>query len=381
MNRRQLIFLGAAALIIAVLAVFLSQRQAGQHAPAQRTRLFPELESALNTVTRVQIHGAGAAPFTIRREGETWRVKEKAAYPADFKRLKETLISLARLERVEAMTRRQENYPRLGVADMDKAEGNTREVQVWAHGETPLASVLIGNTGSNGHSYVRKTGEAQSWLGSVSLNVPGRAQDWLDRELVDLEVNRVQRVDLHPGGDDGETYSVVRTDATGFHLEPLPEGRRARPGQLQRIGSALSRLQLSDVMADAQAPSGGAPWSEAVFRTHDGLVIQVRSRKLEDKHYLKLATRFESTPPPNEAPGSGDQATGDREKDRPAPEQVRAEAKRLQQRFEGRTFVVPGYAATPLGLTIEDLTEEDKPQERSEQDKPQQGQAQDQQAD
>lgn len=371
MNRRQLIFLGVAALLMVVLATFLSQRQAAQHAPAQRARLFPGLESALNTVTRVQIHGAGEAPFTIEREGGVWRIKEKANYPADFKRLKETLISLARLEGVEAMTRKPENYPRLGVADLDKAEGNTREIRVWAEGETetPLVSLLIGNTGPDGHSHVRKPGEAQSWLGSLRLDVPGRAQDWLDKELISLAVNRVQRVDLHPA--DGKAYSVIRADATGFRLEPLPEGRRARPAQLQRVASALSRLELSDVMADDQAPAGDARWSEAVFYTHDGLVVQVRSRKHDDKHYLRLATRFEPVPETQQAQGSSKQSQGDQAKEDSDPGTVRSEAERLQQRFEGRTFVVPGYAATPLGLSLEDLTEADKGEPKDTQDKPQ----------
>ncbi len=367
MNRRQLIFLGVTALIVALLATFVSQRQAAQHAPAQRARLFPELESALNTLTRVQIHGAGETPFTIHREGETWRIKEKANYPADFKRLKQTLISLARLEGVEAMTRKPENYAKLGVADIDNAEGSTREIQVWGDAENPLASVLVGNTGPDGHSYVRRTGEAQSWLGSLMLDVPGRAQDWLDKELIGLAVNRVQRVDVHPAH--GKAYSVIRADATGFRLEPLPEGRRARPAQLQRVASALGSLRLSDVMADDQVPAGDAPWSEAVFRTHDGLVIRIRSRKQDDRHYLRLAARFEpvATPTPDET------------KDRPDPDKVRAEAERLQQRFEGRTFVVPGYAATALTLGLEDLTEADKAEDKGKESSPQetseQGQA------
>lgn len=367
MSSKQFAILAAAAVILAVLALVVANVESGRHEAAPQTRLYPDLEAKLNDIARVAVQRAGNAPVNIEREGDRWKVVEKGGYRADLERLRDGLINLARAELIEAKTQNPENYVKLGVQAIDKAQADTQEIKLWTEqGGDPLVHLLIGKTGTAGGSYVRKAEDAQSWLASQRLSFPAEAEDWLDKDLINIENQRIARIEVRRGEADGYVLFKSAPKATSFELESVPQAKQVKAHEVRRLSSALGNLQLDDVLAAGQSPDAEGAWHQAVFKTFDGLLIKAQSRETDNKHYLKLAAHFDpelvKTDEGAPAAKTDDAST----EAAPTIANAKAEAERLQQQLNGWTFVIPAYKATALQLSRDELLEDE---EKSNEDK------------
>jgi len=368
MNRKQLIVLGVAAAVVAILAVVIGNIQSGRHEATPQGRLYPTLETQLNSVTRVSVQRAGDTPVTVVRENDRWTVVEKAGYPADVGRLRKALVSLANANLVEAKTRNPDRYPKLGVQDIEKAEADAQHVALWDKEGKPLIQILIGKTGKGVGSYARKVGDEQSWLLSEQISIPATAEDWLDKNLIQLNTERVQRVDVRP--IEGSAFALIKPDPQqkDFQLEDVPEGKRTKAGQPQRLAAALSRVTLDDVITDEQILESDTDWHITDFKTFDGLHLEAKLRTVDDKHYLKLRAQLEPETQRNDPSEPTKEVKDGSEKTPPegamkSRQEVAQEAERLQERFEGWTFIIPSYTANALSLTYDEMIEDPKENE------------------
>jgi len=364
MTRKNFIVLGLVTLALAGLAIAfgLQDRWAHQAEPTQR--FIPGLEAQLNDITRLQIQIAGSEPVTVERQGERWVVAEKNGYPADTGLLRKELLTLAQLERVEAMTRKPEKYERLGLRAIDQEGSAARQIKVWA-GEQPLVQMLAGKSGPGNGTYVRLLDDPQSWLSSANITSPSRPEDWLDKELLSLTQNQIHRVVLQ--APEGEAYTLTNPDpnALSFVLEPIPEGKRVKMGEPQRIASALNALRLTDVVPALEAPRDDTTLHSARFEAFDGLAIDAQSWKVEDRHYLKLHARFhEAITEPFRKPAEDGQT-------KPIPalppvNQVKATAKELESRFKEWVFIIPDFKAELFTMNEDQLLEDEPAPENPE---------------
>lgn len=362
MSRTQFIALGIVALALAVLAAVLGLQNRWQYQPKSNQRFFPELEGRLNDVSRLQVQIAGFDPVTVERQGERWGVAERDGYPADLGLLRRELLALAQLQRVESMTRNPEKYDRLGLQALDVKGSEAREIRLWA-GDQPLVQMLAGKSGPGGGTYVRLKDDPQSWLGSAAVNSPSQPADWLDKELFSLTPNQIYRISVQPA--EGAAYTLSKADlkAAAFNLDTVPQGKRAKAMEVQRLGGALNALRLEDVVADSKGPESTVPWSKAQFEAFDGLLIEAQTRAVEDKHYLKLSARFDEALAKRfqEAASAPGQDAGMPAPVLESPDQVKATAAQLAERFKGWIFIVPGFKAELFTLAQDKLLE-DQPQ-------------------
>jgi hypothetical protein len=357
MNRKLFITLGILTVVLAVLAIGVGLQDRWAHRAAPTPRFLPELEARLNDITRLQVQIAGSEPATVERRGDRWVVAEKDGYPADTGLLRRELLTLAQLERVEAMTSKPEKYERLGLRPIDQEGSAARQIKLWA-GEQPLVQMLAGKSGPHGETYVRLLDDPQSWLSSATITSPSRPEDWLDKELVSLTPNQIHRVVLQP--PTGDTYTLTNPDpnALSFMLEPIPAGKRVKMGEPQRIAGALNALRLTDVVADDKAPQNDISWHSARFEAFDGLVIEARSRKVEDRHYLKLNVWFDEALSQQFRKPTEDEATQPTPALKPV-DQVKATAEQLNNRFKDWTFIIPDFTAELFNISEDQLLEDE----------------------
>ena len=131
MTYRTVTGLAAALVVLGALALF---SQYDPQPPASGGGLLlPGLGEDLDQVTRVTVTGAGNEPIaTLQRDEDGgWTIAEKAGYPADVAKVRETLIGLAEARIVEAKTANPEFYDRLGVEAVEnEAAGGVAEVPV-----------------------------------------------------------------------------------------------------------------------------------------------------------------------------------------------------------------------------------------------------------
>jgi hypothetical protein len=272
-------------------------------------------------------------------------------------------------------------------------------MQLDLESETGTTSVIVGETGVGGgeQAYVRRDGEATSWLVSGSFDLARETADWLDRSLTDIAAERVHAVTItHPGG---ATVRVVKeTPGAGdFAVENVPRGRELSfPGVGNSIAAALSDLTLENVEPAAEFDPGKVEPTVARFETFDGLVVSASTYGLPSGSRVRftasadpaLAARFappatpagagaapspeapaENAPKSDTAPAeapperTADPAAGTAASGQPAtPEasrksldEAQAEAKQLEARLGGWVYTLPDFKAEQLTKKLGDL--------------------------
>ena len=342
---------GRGLLILALLAAvavggLVLVRGPGGRAPssAEPPLFLPGLEQQLEAVERVVVRApdGGALAELVRSEGG-WVVGNRWNHPADLETLRGTLIGLARARRLEPKTDRAEGHARLGVAAPGSGAGAGLEVRL--EGTEPPVAVLIGEpaTGDVGGTYVRRVGVDRAWLVSGNLRRHDRIDDWLDDRLLDIPPRRVHRVRIDPV--DGAPVRVVLSSpqASGFELLGIPEGRKPLSDSIaQSIARVVTELGLDDVVP---ASAAGLPplLAKSRFETFDGLVIEVEALAAARKDPPRRLVRLRA--------GTLDDAA----------EPVRAEARRLNERFDGWLYRLPDYKFVNLSYTLEQVSEPTQP--------------------
>ena len=212
MRKQSFIMLAAATAVVVIGATAaVVTRDRGTEVAAEGERMFPALFQHANDIDQLVVRSAESGTISMTRSGERWVVAEKSGYPANFEKVRETLLSLSQMRTVEPRTAKPELLPRLELDDVE-AEG-AKSVRVTARdGEETVADVLVGRwqaTGQDQGMFVRRAGEDQSWLVKGGNTRPDkRVTQWLDRDIVNVDQRRVKSVTItHAGGD---TVKVVR---------------------------------------------------------------------------------------------------------------------------------------------------------------------------
>lgn len=376
MTSRRLLILSAAALVAIALGLWLAtSNQSGSQAEQQA--LYPELKANLDKVTAVQIFKAGdARAVELARKDNAWVVSERAGFPADEAKLRKLLVALADARMYEEKTSNPEQYATLGVEDVsgEKASGTRIELV----GAPKPVNLIVGKQGMGASSqYVRRAGEAQSWLINTHLDASATADAWLRKEIINVAADRVQSANVSIKGAKSYTAAKSSRADADFKVEGLPKGKSlSSPAAANNFATALTGLSLADVQA-ASAFGTDAP-DRATFKTFDGLIVQIDGWTRADKHYIALKTSFDpahaerfriATAPveaqkQDSANGEGAQeakqeATNDPGNDAPkaqAAPNVEEEAKSASTKLEGWVYEIPQYKYEAIFKPVDQLT-------------------------
>ena len=306
-----------------------SEAASGSGAP-----LFPDLASKADAVSTIIVKRA-ATQITINKDGEAWRVAEKAGYPAKPDAVRALLIGLSQLKLEEPKTQRPEQYSKLGVDDPvapppDSADKNVPQSSLITLKDSTgkeIAAVILGNpkyggqgvvgSGSSG-VYVRKPGDKQSWLAMGTVELQREPIGWLESTFADIKRERIRSVVVsHPIGG---TVTVLRDkQADPFVVKDIPAGRELKdPGIGEGIAATLTGLTFQDVAApsamEASAGSDLKPGPTVTLRTFDGLVITANSITKDAKAWWRMTASADeailATLPPTAAAASATTADG-----------------------------------------------------------------------
>lgn len=323
--RRVVILLGAGVIIIG-FAMWLASKRHLEHATLAGDLVIPGLEKALNTVTEVRLTKGDQTHTTLKATPSGWIVADRD-YPADSGKVRKFLLDLSALNVVEEKTHNPANYPQLGVEDPTSAKATgTRVVLVTP---TKPYELIIGKPSSAKSGYVRVPSNEVALLAAPSLSVDADPKHWLDHTLIDLNQDRVKQVEEKPAEGNGFSASRDKKEQSDFAVAPIPKGRElTSPAAADSIAGSLSALSLDDVhKPDAPA---NAKLSHAIFRTFDGLEIDVAGRKDGTHDYITLSAQ------------STAKETAD-------------EAQKLSAQYKGWEYEIPSYKYDTIFRTLDDL--------------------------
>jgi hypothetical protein len=281
-------------LIITALAVVVAVRQ--PETTVLRTAdepAFPTLREQPDAVAKAIVRTPKEQITLVREAPGRWTTPERSGYPVSTDAVRSLIVELADMRLVEAKTRRAERYDRLELQDIEAEGAASRLVRLEDAEGNVLAEAIFGKerqrlTGLQSSGiYLRRPGEAQSWLASGGPQIQASVQGWLETTIADLPAESVKRVQISPQG--GEAYTLAReAEGEQLRLQDLREGEQPKqddkPGQL---AGAFSGLDLSDVR-----PADEIAWPEEVawveVETLNGLQLDARLALIDDQPWLAI---------------------------------------------------------------------------------------------
>lgn len=323
--RRVLILLGAGIVIVA-FAIWMASGRNLEHATNSGDLVLPGLESALNTVTEVRLTKGDETHTTLKKGATDWVVAERD-YPADSGKVRKFLLDLGALNVVEEKTRNPANYQQLGVEDTSSPKSTGTRAALVA--PSRVYEIIVGKSSSAKSGYVRVPTAQQALLAAPSLSVDADPKRWLDHTLIDIAQERIKEVEEKPGEGPSFTASREKKEQTDFTVNNIPKGRElTSPVAADSIAGSLGSLTLDDVRKESGA--GDPKVSHAVFRTFDGLELDVAGRKDGTHDLISITVR------------STAKETAD-------------EAQKLTTQLRGWEYEVPSYKYDAIFTSLDSL--------------------------
>ena len=363
-----LILAALTAAVIAAAVAAVTSRESATERVALDALALPGLIDRVNEVERIDIAGPEGA-FDLRFDGARWVAPALADFPADFDKVKQTLIALAELRLVEAKTADPERHARLGLAEPDAGEGAGTRLRLAAAGDAAVAAITVGNPGRGGADrvYIRRESDPQTWLAQGELDIGAEPEDWVDTLVVRLDGERVRRVVISHA-DDGERLEIVKPDPgdPSFELANMPEGAALRsPVTLDNLGRALAFVRFDDVAAAAEGPAAGEGDSTAVFETFDGATVTVTLQKRGEANWARFDAAWALPPDAPAEPEAEDDAGGGAEDvdadaegaEDEEPFDAEADTAQLVSRTADWVFRLPDFKAEQLAMRMARLVD------------------------
>jgi len=251
-------------------------------------------------------------------------------FPADSGKVRKLLLDLSSLQSVELKTGDPEKYSQLGVEDVKSPTSSGTLIELVA--PEKVHGIIVGKSSGMKSAYVRATDEKQSVLATPQVMVDSDPKRWLDATLADIPEKRIKEVEVLPAS--GPAYRVTREKAeqTDFTVPGLPKGRElSSPSAANTVAGDLALLTITDVRKAVPASDAAAVKPErAIFRTFDGLEIQVEGVKEGERRYISLT------------PKSSAKETAD-------------ESQKLDARTKGWQFEIPTYKYDGMFRPLENL--------------------------
>jgi hypothetical protein len=328
MTGRRVGALLVAALLVIGLGMWLSSRKITDTQSGAGSPVIKGLTAQVNEITEVRIAKGDGTHTTLRKRPTDWVVVERE-FPADSGKVRKLLLDLGALQVVEAKTADPEKYSQLGVEDVTTPTAGGTRIELV----TPekVHGVIVGKTSGVKSGYVRATDAKQSLLATPQISADPDPKRWLDSTIVDIPEARIREVEVLPGK--GPAYRVTREkkEQTDFTVPNLPKGRElSSPSAANAVAGDLTMLVMTDARRAPSSTEPSVPAQRAIFRTFDGLEIQVEGRAEGERRYISVV------------PQSSAKETTD-------------EAQKLDARLKGWQFEIPNYKYDALFKPLEDL--------------------------
>jgi len=326
------------AMVAAAAAVVLNNQPATTVGASEK--LFPGLLDTTDTLAVITLRDSDST-WTLEKSDADWGLKEHDGYPVRADAIRDLVLRLAGLEKVEAKTENPGLYSRLAVEDVDTEGARSTEVELLNDEGAVLVRLLVGKSafgvGEEGGLYVRKPDQSRSWLVRGRLAPGLEARDWVDRRITDIPEANVRAVRIvHP---DGETvYASKQTiEDEHFSLEGLTEASTWQTVRaVDDLASVLSGLNLEDLKKADDIPFADDATIRATVSTFDDLTVAVDLTEHNGRDWIRVNAETTPDAPPGE------------------PEAART-ARDIEDHTHGWAYQVSAFAVAPWKKRKSDL--------------------------
>jgi hypothetical protein len=334
MSARRVLLLLSAAILVILGSLWLASQRHLEKATSVGDAVLPGLEKVLNDVTEIHLAKGDGTRTTLKKRPNEWIVGERD-YPADSGRVRKLLLDLGALRVVEEKTRNPELYTQLGVEESNSPQATGALVEIV----TPVKTfaIIVGKPSGGKSGFARVAHTQPSLLVQPLISVDADARRWIDRTVVDIGEQRVKEATIESAA--GPAYAATRLSPqqSDYQVAPVPKGRElSSAGAANGLGSALVALEADDVRRAPAPTSDAAKPDHAIFRTFNGLELDVTGHLESTHHYITLRARS-------------------------TVKESQAEAEAINARLGGWQFELPSYKYEAMFTPLEQLLKKLEP--------------------
>ena len=353
--KNRYIILTALTLIVVIAAVIVSQQRAPQTSK-EKTSLFPGLSQRINDVNELLIHD-GQTTLTVHRVSGKWSIAEADDYPALVDKVKQTVLAVSGLQVVAEKTNNPDLYKRLGVEDPDSLGATSHLLTLNADGDE-LATLIAGETRRSKSAssapglYVRIPGRQQALLVDGRLTVSTDIIQWIKRDIIDIEGDRVNSVHIQPA-DRPEAILKKDGPADDLVLQNIPEGKEQQSEYLvSRMGTVLENIFVDGVRSEDSIDST-RPDAIIDVTTFDGLTANVRVMKSGEHTYAQFT--FAADTDRMAGSDGADEEAGENDAEEEVEVTPEQEAETLNKLVQGWVYRLSTSKAELFNQSLSDL--------------------------
>ena len=322
--------------MVVAIATYGAQNRWSQ-AKVSGASLSPNLAAQAPRIAKIELK-QGDKTLTLARDKDAWTLADRGGYPVKTDAVRALLIKVAQAELVEGKTSNKERYAQLELEDPAAKDAKSRLLRVLDDKGAPIAEAIVGKKrfdafgASKGGTYVRKPGDAQTWLSNADLDVSTAVRDWVQPSVLDLAAAKIAKVTIEIPGEEPLVIARDEKDASKHALSSIPDGKKLKEGAgIDGIVRGVGSIELEDVRKPAAPGTSGGEAGAAKIEADGGLVVTLRLRKEGEDHWLAL------------------EATGDGEAKKSADE--------IAAKVQGWEFKVPAAKAQAILKRRADLFE------------------------
>ncbi len=244
-----------AALVVAI-ATYAAQNRWSQ-VKVSGAGLVPGLAAQAGRIAKIELK-QGEKALTLARDKEAWSVADRGGYPAKPEAVRALLVKLAGAELVESKTRNKDRYALLELEDPAAKDAKSRLLRLLDDKGGVIAEAVVGKKrldafgGNKSGTYVRKPGDAQTWLANADLDVSVAVRDWVQTGVLDVPAAKIAKVTVEISGEEPLVIARDAGDATKYALVGMPEGKKLKEGAGIDAHRARGRQHRAGGRAQAQ---------------------------------------------------------------------------------------------------------------------------------
>jgi hypothetical protein len=256
---------------------------------------LPRIAGGMDDIASITIQSNNDTT-TVRRDGEKWVLTgDLDGYPASPLEIRDLLVGLGDIRRLEPKTALEDRFEKLQVNDVTEDDALGERVTVMNADGEKLADLIIGkawfgNVGLDKTGrYVRSLDEDRAWLVVGDLAAGARVRDVVDPKIVPVvREEDIRRVTVsHP---DGEEVIVERDMPTKqFVLIDKPEDRDLRtPTTTASFAKALQDMTLQNILPASAVPMDDTKAVLLAAETFTGETIVLRIQADNERHVVAV---------------------------------------------------------------------------------------------
>ena len=246
MSNKALVILGIVAVGTVTSAIVLS-RVSGKPktAPDEPAYLIQGLDP--DDIASIVV-GTGDEAATLQRQGRRFVAASKDNYPAETKEINDLITKCLDIQTSQFVTDNPANHEELEVTE-EKARS---VVKFFKPDSSLLTGVIVGKYKEAGQgSYIRQAGTDKVYTAAEVPWIRSRALDYVDQNIVSAKREDVNSVTVI--SPDGQYTLKAEQDGQKAVLENVPEGKKLKESDGNRVLTALTDLRFTDVQKRSAA--------------------------------------------------------------------------------------------------------------------------------